>query len=181
MQEILPLKPTGPEELISPAVFGELSRRLPSLFAVQNRFPRRNGLVGDSRILLSSVSVAEGDGQLPAGWQEFLSPVFRFTGFRKTSAATPFPKIAIAFRSLTEAQIFPFWSKAMPSTPSRRGSARKMWFRQSVLSRNVSSQPRWLLRVPSVLNFTCHSAPLAVSATKRSPSRLNASPLATSG
>src|SRR5512145_2668146 len=98
MQEIFPLKPTGPEELISPAVFGELSRRLPSLFAVQNSFPRRKGLVGNSSILLLSVSVAE----------EFLSPVFGFTGFRKTSAATPVPKIAISFRSLTEAQIFPF-------------------------------------------------------------------------
>ena len=57
MQEIFPLKPTGPEELISPPSFGELSRRLPSLFAVQNRFPRRNGLVGNSRIL--SIVVAD--------------------------------------------------------------------------------------------------------------------------
>jgi len=42
--------PTGPAELISPAVFGELSRLLPSEFEVQNFLPRRNGLVGNSRM-----------------------------------------------------------------------------------------------------------------------------------
>src|SRR5690242_5972831 len=63
-------------------------------------------------------------GDVP-GVTEFLSPL-QFTGFLKTSADTPVPKIAIAFRSLTDTQIFPFWSKAMPSAPSRRGSARKM-------------------------------------------------------
>src|SRR4029453_18727851 len=100
MQEILPLD--GPAGLTSPTSFGELSRRLPSLFAVHNRIPRRNGLVGNSRIVVSSFA------------EEFLSPLFGFIGFRKTSADTPFPKIAIAFRSLTETQIFPSWSKAMP-------------------------------------------------------------------
>src|SRR6266498_3807529 len=117
MHEIFPLG--APVPPISPAVLGELSRRFPSLFAVQKVFPRRNGLVGNSRI--RRLSIAE----------EFLKPKFGslgfvFTGFRKTSADTPVPKIAIAFRSLTEAQIFPLMSKAMPSTPSSRGSATKM-------------------------------------------------------
>ena len=104
---------------ISPAVLGELRAGFRTLFAVQNKFPRRNGLVGSSRI--RPLSVAE----------EFLKPKFGslgfvFTGFRKTSAISPRPKIAIAFRSLTEAQIFPLMSKAMPSTPSSRGSGTKM-------------------------------------------------------
>ena len=48
MHEILPRAPTGPPELISPALFGELSRRLPSELVVQNWRPLRTGLVGNS-------------------------------------------------------------------------------------------------------------------------------------
>src|SRR4029453_11224163 len=108
MHDIFPKNGATP---ISPAVFGELSRLLLSPFAVQNFVPERNGLVGNSRMRVLSVA-------------EFLSPD-ELTGLRKTSADTPFPKIAIAFRSLTETQIFPSWSKAMPSAPSRRGSTLK--------------------------------------------------------
>jgi hypothetical protein len=50
MQEILPLLPAGPPALISPDALGELSRRSPSEFAVQNFLPDRNGLVGNSRM-----------------------------------------------------------------------------------------------------------------------------------
>ena len=42
----------GPAGLTSPAVLGELSRRLPSDWDVQNNFPVRNGLVGNSRMWL---------------------------------------------------------------------------------------------------------------------------------
>src|ERR687891_1971710 len=156
MQEIFPREPTGPPAFISPPLFGALSLRLPSLLAVQNTFPRRNGLVGNSRILLSSVA------------ESFLRRVFGLTGLRNTSAAAPVPKIAIALRSLTEPQILPFWSNAMPSTPSSRGSATKTLSRQRVLEWKVSSHPTSLWRFPSALNLTCHNAPLAVSATKRS-------------
>src|SRR5215831_5252108 len=122
-----------------------------SLFAVQNFVPERNGLVGNSRIRVLSVA-------------EFLSPD-ELTGLRKTSTESLVPKKTvntIALRSLTDAQISPLMSKAMPSTPSSLGSARKRFSRQRVLSLNVRSQPVWLLTgSPFLSNVTSHSAPLA--------------------
>ena len=50
MHEIFPRAPTGPPELISPALFGELSRRFPSELATHSLWPLRNGLVGSSRM-----------------------------------------------------------------------------------------------------------------------------------
>ena len=50
MQEILPR--IAEPGTISPPVLGELSRRLPSDIDVQNTFPVRNGLVGNSRMCL---------------------------------------------------------------------------------------------------------------------------------
>src|SRR5712671_2987586 len=96
MQEILPrLAPAPP--LISPSVLGELSRRSPSEFAVQNNFPSRNGLVGNSRIRLFPSSVSA----------EFLSPL-ALTGLRKTSTTRRcLVTRTIALRSLTEFQMFP--------------------------------------------------------------------------
>src|SRR5262245_61729161 len=110
MHDILPKNGATP---ISPSVLGELSRLLPSLFAVQNFVPERNGLVGNSRMRVLSVA-------------EFLSPD-KLTGLRKTSTELLVPKktvYTIALRSLTDAQMFPLMSKAMPSTPSSLGSAR---------------------------------------------------------
>src|SRR5438105_2317545 len=67
MQEILPRGCPLPP--ISPAVLGELSRRLPSEFAVQNLWPTSTGLVGVSRgPVLRNLVVGSG-------------------GFRKTSIA----------------------------------------------------------------------------------------------
>jgi len=56
MQEIFPRAPTGPLELISPRLLGELSRRLRSEFDVQNCLPSRNGLVGNSRMVVLSAA-----------------------------------------------------------------------------------------------------------------------------
>src|SRR5262245_11580483 len=109
MQEILPR--LGPFGLISPAVLGELSRRLPSDWEVQNTFPVRNGLVGNSRIRVFPSAVSA----------EFLNP-FEFTGLRNTSKT--FPSLvtsATEFRSLGSTQIFPNTSSAIPSPPSRIG------------------------------------------------------------
>src|SRR5262245_35632749 len=118
MHDILPKGAPAPP--ISPALLGELSRLLLSPFAVQNVVPERNGLVGNSRIFLLPSSVAE----------EFLSLLLGLTGLRKTSKESLVPKKTvntIALRSLTDAQISPLMSKAMPSTPSSLGSARR-WF-----------------------------------------------------
>jgi len=75
MHDIFPKGPKGPP--ISPAVFGELSRLLLSLLVVQNLFPERNGLVGNSRMCVLSVA-------------EFLSPD-ELTGLRKTSTESLVP------------------------------------------------------------------------------------------
>src|SRR5262244_3245717 len=133
MHDILPKSAPAPP--ISPALLGELSRLLLSLFAVQNFVPERNGLVGNSRIRVLSVA-------------EFLSPD-ELTGLRKTSTESLVPKKTvntIALRSLTDAQISPLMSKAMPSTPSSLGSARKRFSRQRVFELNVASQPSLLTR-----------------------------------
>src|SRR5687768_11094868 len=110
MQEILPRAP-APAWLTSPAVLGELSRRLPSEFAVQKVLPERNGLVGVSRMRV-----------LPSGVSaEFLRPA-ALGGLRKTSETSPLRETTtIALRSLAEFQILPARSSAMPSVPSRYG------------------------------------------------------------
>src|SRR6476620_8763386 len=109
MQEILPLLPTGPAELISPAAFGELSRLLPSEFEVQNFLPSRNGLVGNSTIWSFPTS----------GSAEFLS-LAALAGLRNTSTTLPcLVATTIALRSLAELQIFPARSNAIPSVPSK--------------------------------------------------------------
>src|SRR5688572_15542025 len=164
MQEILPRAPTGPPELISPALFGELSRRLPSELAVQKVLPRRNGLVGNSSgpVLRSFVTAC---GAL-----------------RKTSLTRRFAETTtIALRSLAEFQMFPARSSAMPSVPSSRGWATKTLSMHSVFAVNVVSQPVALARSPWRLNCTFQIAPRAVSATNRLPSWSKATPLATSG
>src|SRR6516162_3180805 len=80
MQEILPM--LGPAGLISPAVLGELSRRLPSDIDVQKTFPVKKGLVGNSRMWLFPT---------PFWSPAFLSPApngtggGKLTGLRKTS------------------------------------------------------------------------------------------------
>src|SRR5262249_29401656 len=166
MHDILPKSAPAPP--ISPPLLVELSRLLLSLFAVQNFVPERNGLVGNSRIRVLSVA-------------EFLSPD-ELTGLRKTSTESLVPKKTvntIALRSLTDAQISPLMSKAMPSTPSSLGSARKRFSRQRVFELNVASQPSLLTRFQDLPTVTSHSAPLAVSATNRLPWALKASPLAT--
>src|SRR5262245_11331219 len=97
MQEILPLLPTAPAELISPEEFGELSRLLPSEREVQNFLPSRNGLVGNSRIWSSPTP----------GSAEFLS-FTALTGLRNTSTTLPcLVATTMALRSLAELQIFP--------------------------------------------------------------------------
>src|SRR4051794_1715123 len=127
MQEILPR--LGPAGLISPAVLGELSRRLPSELAVQNLLPERNGLVGSSR------------GPL------FLKPALR--GLRNTSSTPPcLVTTTIALRSLAEFQMLPARSSAMPSVPSREGCATEMLLRQSVFGVNAASQPVSLCSAP---------------------------------
>ena len=63
MQEILPI--SGPAGLTWPPVLGKLSRRLPSDCDVQNTFPVRNGLVGNSRMCLFPSAVSA----------EFLNPL----------------------------------------------------------------------------------------------------------
>ena len=64
----------GPAGLTSPAVLGELSRRLPSDWDVQNSLPVINGLVGNSRMRVFPSAVSA----------EFLNPL-EFTGLRNTS------------------------------------------------------------------------------------------------
>src|SRR4029077_19942631 len=91
MQEILP-KGIGPlgvaPALISPALRGELSRLSPSDIDVQNSFPVRNGLVGNSRMWVFPSGVSA----------EFLKPA-EFTGLRKISRTSPFlVTTATAFR-----------------------------------------------------------------------------------
>src|SRR4030095_6778390 len=169
MQEILPtLDPIG---LISPAVLGELSRRLPSDWDVQNSFPIRNGLVGNSRMRVFPFAVSA----------EFLNPL-EFTGLRKTSKTLPcLVTNAPAFRSWASTQIFPNTSRAMPSPPSRIGWVTKTLLRQSVLGVNVVAQPVGLLSFPYRSNSIFHNAPRAVSILKRTPSLLNAKPFATRG
>src|SRR5262245_55574283 len=122
MQEIL-AKGIGPScgapPLTSPTSRGELSRRLPSDWDVQNNFPVRNGLVGNSRMWLFPT---------PFWSPAFLSPApngtggGKLTGLRKTSKTFPcLVTNATAFRSLASTQIFPNTSRAMPSPPSRIG------------------------------------------------------------
>src|SRR5262245_66548021 len=81
MQEIL-AKGIGPScgapPLTSPTSRGELSRRLPSDWEVQNNFPVRNGLVGNSRICLFLSAVPP----------EFLNPS-EFTGLRTAQKTFP--------------------------------------------------------------------------------------------
>src|SRR5215510_6500550 len=106
MQEIL-AKGIGPScaapPLTSPTSRGELSRRLPSDWEVQNVFPVTNGLVGNSRICLFPSAVLA----------EFLNP-FEFTALRNTSKTLPcLVTNATAFRSLASTQIFPNTSRAM--------------------------------------------------------------------
>src|SRR5512143_749071 len=105
MHEILPCPFPA---LISPSARGELSLLSPSEFDVQRVFPRRNGLVGNSRMVELSAA-------------EFLSPD-AFTGFRNTSTTRPaVVTTATALRSLASTQMFPATSKAIPSAPSRIG------------------------------------------------------------
>src|SRR4051812_13927069 len=146
MQEILPRLSEVGALLISPAAFGELSRRLPSEFAVQNFLPIRTGLVGSS------------SGPV------FLKPLT--TGLRKISTTSrSFVTTTMALRSLAEFQMLPARSSAIPSVPSRYGCATKTLSRQSVLAVNVVSQPVLLLMLPRRSNSTFQIAPRAVSAT----------------
>src|SRR5215831_3855321 len=103
MQEILPR--IAEPGTISPPVLGELSRRLPSDWDVQNTFPVRKGLVGNSRIfVLPSVVSAE-----------FLR-LSEFTGLRKTSSTLPsLVTTATALRSLASTQMLPATSRTIPS------------------------------------------------------------------
>src|SRR5882724_10102109 len=129
MQEIFPT--SGPAGLISPAVLGALSRRLPSELAVQNLCPSRKGLVG----------VSSGPS---------LRRFATLGSLRKTSATLP-PRVTttIALRSFGSAQILPAASRAMPSTPSRYGCATRILFRHRVLGVNVVSQFMGLRTLPS--------------------------------
>src|SRR5688572_7505096 len=116
MHEILPRAPSGPPELISPAVFGELSRRLPSELAVQNFAPSRNGLVGNSS-----------------------GPEFRSLaalGALRNTSTTSRCRVTttMALRSLAEFQMLPAESRAIPSVPSSDGCATKIFSRHSVLA-----------------------------------------------
>src|SRR5258706_12752481 len=113
MHEILPT--SGPAGLISPAVLGTLSRRLPSELAVQNLWPRRKGLVG----------VSSGPGL-----RRF---VVGSGSLRNISTTSPFfVTTTIALRSFGSAQMLPAASSAMPSPPSRYGSATGMVSRPTV-------------------------------------------------
>src|SRR4030095_14964250 len=106
----------GPAGVISPAVFGKLSRRLPSEFAVQMVFPMTTGLVG----------VSSGP--------TLRRPVVRSRELRNTSMTRPAGvTTTMALRSLTLAHTLPASSKTMPSTPSSSGWGRKMFSRHSVL------------------------------------------------
>src|SRR4051812_27950531 len=145
MQEILPRLSEVGALLISPAAFGELSRRLPSEFAVQNFLPARTGLVGSS------------------SGPEFLKPPT--TGLRKTSTTSrSLVTTTMALRSLAEFQRLPARSSAMPSVPSRYGCATKTLSRQSVLGVKVASQPVRLFSSPRRWNSIFQIAPRAVSA-----------------
>src|SRR5687767_13397913 len=129
MQEILPRAPSGPPELISPAVFGELSRRLPSELAVQNVVPTRKGLVGNS------------------SGPELRSP--STAGLRNTSPTSRCRVITtMALRSLAEFQMLPAESRAIPSVPSSDGCATKIFSRHSVFAVNVVSHPLGLRTLP---------------------------------
>src|SRR5688572_11876536 len=99
MQEILPRG--APGLLSSPAVLGELSRRLPSEFDVQNFRPDRNGLVGvSSGPPLRSLVVASG-------------------GFRKISITWPAAvATTTALRSFASTHMLPASSRTNPSAPS---------------------------------------------------------------
>ena len=116
MHEILP-RGDAPG-FTSPPTFGELSLLSPSEFEVQRIFPVKYGLLGNSRMFESSATGAV------VGSAEFLKPA-EFAGLRKTSITLGslllFVTTTMAFRSLTEFQIFPARSKAIPSVPSRRG------------------------------------------------------------
>src|SRR5829696_6129582 len=162
MQEIVPLGAAG--LLSSPTVLGELSRRLPSEFEVQNLMPDRNGLVGvSSGPVLRSLVIGSG-------------------GFRNISITLPVSvTTTMAFRSLASTQMLPAASRAMPSAPSIAGWATKTFWRQSVLGVNVVSQPVLLATAPLLVKRTFQIAPRAVSATRRLPSLSNATPFATSG
>src|SRR6267142_6108213 len=101
MQEILPI--SDPVGLTWPPVLRKLSRRLPSDCDVQNNFPVRNGLVGNSRMCVFPSAVSA----------EFLKPA-EFTGLRNTSKTfLCLVTIATAFRSFAATQIFPSRSNAM--------------------------------------------------------------------
>src|SRR6187455_3179135 len=162
MQEILPRG--APGLLSSPAVLGELSRRLPSEFEVHSCRPDRNGLVGvSSGPPLRSLVVASG-------------------GLRKISLTGPAAvATTIALRSFASTQKLPAWSSTNPSAPSISECWIKIFSRQSVLAVNVVSQPVLLRSVPSALNCTRQIAPRAVSAINISPALLNATPFATRG
>src|SRR5262245_30513965 len=162
MQEILPRN--GPAGLASPAVLGELSRRLASRFAVHNLRPISTGLVlNSSGPPLRRRVVASG-------------------ALRNTSITLPlFVTTTTALRSLASTQTLPARSRAMPSAPSSSGCATNRFSRHSVLAVKVVSQPTLLRRSPWRSRFTFHSAPRAVSETRRSPRLSNARPFATSG
>src|SRR5215471_4339565 len=120
MQEIFPRAPTGPLELIWPALLGALSRRLLSDCDVQNCLPSKNGLVGNSSIVAFPSVVSA----------ELLSPN-EFTRLRNTSVTSPFlPTTTTALRSLASTQMLPALSKALPSAPSSKGCAIRILLRQ---------------------------------------------------
>ena len=103
----------GPAGLTSPAVLGELSRRLPSDWDVQKTFPLRKGLVGNSRMWLFPTRCYACVPQPGCG---------KLTGLRKISKTSPFlVTTATALRSLASTHMFSSRSRAIPSPPLKNG------------------------------------------------------------
>ena len=161
MQEILPTAPVA--GATSPALLGELSRRLRSGSWCRTRAPTARGWWGTPAVRRCEASLRPArcgtTRALPCRACRRRRPRF---ARRHRPRCCP-PGRARCRRLLRAA-----------------GCATRTFSRHSVFAVNVVSQPMGLCTLPWWSSFTFHSAPRDVSDTMRSPSSSNARPLANS-